>query len=131
MICYDRMIKRLSNIRILTNANIPANPAAYLPMAPLPEVSKTNTIFEINSAKLYFPIVTLAINDNIKFLENIKQGFKKEIPGNKCISEIKAKKPNLDYMIDKTFRNISRLFFHLKITIIIQKKIILSIAYSS
>ena len=78
---------------ILNNANIPANPAAYLPMAPLPEVSKTNTIFEINSAKLYFPpVVTLAINDNIKFLENIKQGFKKTISGNKYISETKAKK---------------------------------------
>ena len=63
-------------------------------MAPLPEVSKTNTIFEINSAKRYFPrVVTLAINDNIKFLENIKQGFKKKaISGNKYISETKAKK---------------------------------------
>ena len=86
-------------------------------MAPLPEVSKTNTIFEINSAKLYFPpVVTLAINDNIKFLENIKL-------------KQKPKKPNLNYMIDPTFRNISRLFFHSKITIMILKKILLSIAY--
>ena len=101
-------------------------------MAPLPEVSKTNTIFEINSAKRYFPrVVTLAINDNIKFLENIKQGFKKKtISGNKYIYlKQKPKKPNLNYMIDPTFRNISRLFFHSKITIMILKKILLSIAY--
>ena len=27
--------------------------------------------------KLYIPVVTLPINDNIKFLENIKQRFKR------------------------------------------------------
>ena len=36
----------------------------------------TGAAFQINNAKLYVPVVTLAINDNIKFLENIKQGFK-------------------------------------------------------
>ena len=35
--------------------------------------------FTITSAKLYSPVVTLSINDNIKFLENIKQGFKRKI----------------------------------------------------
>ena len=100
-------------------------------MAPLPEVSKTNTIFEINSAKRYFPrVVTLAINDNIKFLENIKQGFKKkQFLGTNIYLKQKPKKPNLNYMIDPTFRNISRLFFHSKITIMILKKILLSFAY--
>ena len=29
------------------------------------------------STKPYFPVVTLCINYNSKFLENIKQGFKK------------------------------------------------------
>ena len=29
--------------------------------------------------KLYIPVVTLPINDSIKFLENIKQGFKRTI----------------------------------------------------
>ena len=29
------------------------------------------------------PVVTLPINDNIKFLENIKQGFKRTISWNK------------------------------------------------
>ena len=33
-------------------------------------------IVGITSAKLYIPVVTLSINDNIKFLENITRGFK-------------------------------------------------------
>ena len=39
----------------------------------------TEATFQINNAKLYVPVVTLLINDNIKFLENIKQGFKRTI----------------------------------------------------
>ena len=39
----------------------------------------TGATFQINNAKLYVPVVTLSINDNIKFLENIKQGFKRTI----------------------------------------------------
>ena len=31
----------------------------------------------ITSTKLYVPVVTLSINDNIKFLKNIKQELKK------------------------------------------------------
>ena len=46
--------------------------------------------FIITSAKLYVPVFTLSINDNIKFLENIKQGFKRTISWNKYRSEIKA-----------------------------------------
>ena len=38
--------------------------------------------------KLYFLVATLSINDDIKFLENIKQGFKKTISWNKFRSEI-------------------------------------------
>ena len=52
------------------------------------------------------------MNDNIKFLENIKQGFKRTISWNKCRSEIttQPKNNNLDNLIDPTFRNINRLF---------------------
>ena len=54
----------------------------------------------------------MSINDNIKFLENIKQGFKRTIYWNKYRSEIttQPKNNNLDYLIDPTFRNINRLF---------------------
>ena len=53
----------------------------------------------------------MSINDNNKFLENIKQGFKRTISLNKYRSEIttQPKNNNLDYMIDPAFRNINRL----------------------
>ena len=40
---------------------------------------KTEATFKIKSSKLYIPVVTLSINDNIKFLEHLKQGFKRTI----------------------------------------------------
>ena len=68
--------------------------------------------FVITSTKLYVPVATLSSNDNIKFLENIKQGFKGTISWNKRKSEITTQTKNntLDYLIDPTFRNINRLF---------------------
>ena len=67
--------------------------------------------FIITSTKLYLLVVRLPVNDNIKFLEHLKQGFKKTISWNKCRSEIATQtKNNLDYLIDPTFRKISRLF---------------------
>ena len=65
--------------------------------------------FMITSTKLYVPVITFSFNDNIKFLENIKQGLKRKISWNKYRSDITthAKKNNLDYLIDQTFRNIS------------------------
>ena len=65
----------------------------------------TAAIFQMNNAKLYAPVVTLSINYNIKFVENIKQGFK-TISWNKNRSEITQTKNNLDYLIDPIFRNI-------------------------
>ena len=73
----------------------------------------TSATFQINNAKVYVPAVTLSINDNIKVLENIKQGFKRIISWNKYRSEIttQTKNTNLDYLIDPTrTRNINRLF---------------------
>ena len=65
----------------------------------------------ITSTKLDVPIVSLSIND-IKFLKNIKQGFKRTISWNKYRSEIttQTKNNNFDYLIDPTFTNINRLF---------------------
>ena len=50
----------------------------------------TSTNFSINNTKLCVPVVTLSINDNIKFLENIKQGFTQKLSWNKYIFEIKT-----------------------------------------
>ena len=72
----------------------------------------TGVTFQINNAKLYVPVVTLSINDNMKFLENMKQGFERTINWNKYRSEItiqQKKNNSLDYLIDPTFKNINRL----------------------
>ena len=52
----------------------------------------TGVNFMIAITKIYVPVVTLSINDNIKFLENIKQGFKRTISWNKYRSDITQKK---------------------------------------
>ena len=66
----------------------------------------------VTSTKLYVPVVMLSIHDNMKFLENIKQGFKITISWNKYTSEIalQTKINDLHYLIDPTFSNINRLF---------------------
>ena len=72
----------------------------------------TGTTFKTNSIKLYIPVFTLSINNNIKFLENIKQRFKRTICWSKYRSEItiQPKNNNLDYMIDPIFRSVNSLF---------------------
>ena len=84
-----------------------ANPVVYELVT-----ATTGAIFQINNARLYVPVFTLSVNDNINFFGNIKQGFKRKISWNKYRSEIttQSKDSNLDYLIDLTFRNINRLF---------------------
>ena len=74
--------------------------------------SKPSIDFKIISTKLYVPVVTLSIDDIIKFLEKLKQGFRRTIWCHKYRSEItvQTKNNNLNYMIDPTFRNINRFF---------------------
>ena len=88
------------------------NPNANPPIPPVAATQTTSAKFQINKAKLYVPVVTLSINVNIIFLENIKQEFKRTISWNKYKSEIttQTKSNNLDYLIDSTFRNIIILF---------------------
>ena len=54
-----------------TNANPPIQARA---------ATQTNgSIIHISNSTLYVPAITLFINDHIKFLEKIKQGFKRKI----------------------------------------------------
>ena len=78
----------------------------------MPEIQRTAAAFQINNVKIYASVVTLPINNNITFLENIKQVFKRAISWNKYRFEIttQPKNNNLDYLIDPMFRNINRLF---------------------
>ena len=39
----------------------------------------TGVNFVVTCTKLYVQVVTFSVNDNINFLENIKQGFKRTI----------------------------------------------------
>ena len=99
----------ISEISIITR--VPPNPDPNPAVQEEPVIQTTNATIKINNAKIYVPVVTLSINNNIKVLENIKQGFKRAISWNKYRSEIttQSKNNNLDYLIDPTFRNINRL----------------------
>ena len=109
--------------------NLNANPSVQAREA----IPTTGATFRINNAKLYVPVVTLSINDKIKFLENIKQGFKRTISWNKYRSEraTQPKNNNLDYLIDPTFRNINRLlYFHsIMVMMILQGILLINIIY--
>ena len=55
-------------------------------------IQTTSATFQINNTKFYVLFVTFSINDNIKFLENVKQGFKSTISWYKYRSEITTQK---------------------------------------
>ena len=52
--------------------------------------------------------VKITNNNNIKFLENISQGFKTTIATTQVA--VQPKNDKLDYLTDLTFRNVNRLF---------------------
>ena len=54
----------------------------------------TGIDFKITSTKFYVTVFTLLINDNITFLENLKQGFKRTVSWNKYRSEITTQPQN-------------------------------------
>ena len=113
---------------ILIIPRIPENPDANPPVPTVAAMQTTGATFQINNAKLYVPVVTLYINHNIKFLENIKQEFKRTISWNKYISEIttQTKNNNLAYPIDQHLgKSINCLLFHSKMIIMIQREILL------
>ena len=72
----------------------------------------TVALFQINNVKLYVLVVTLSIKENIKDLENLKQGFRWTISWNKYNSETRTEPEsnNLDCTTDPTFKNINILF---------------------
>ena len=92
--------------------DVPTNPDANSPVPAREATLTTGTTFQINEAKLDVPLITLSINTNIKFLEHLKQGFRRTISWNKYRSEIimEPKNNNLHCAIHPRFRNINRLF---------------------
>ena len=68
--------------------------------------------FAITDTKLYVPVVTLSIQENTKFLQQLKSGFKRVINWNKYLSkpELLAQNPNLNHLIEPSFQGVNRLF---------------------
>ena len=68
--------------------------------------------FAITDAKLYVPVVILSTQENTKFLQQLKSGFKRVINWNKYLSkpELLARNPNLNHLVEPCFQGVNRLF---------------------
>ena len=75
-------------------------------------IPNQNATFAITDTKLYVPVVTLSTQENTKFLQQLKSGFKKVINWNKYLSkpELLAQNPNLNHLIEPSFQGVNRLF---------------------
>ena len=68
--------------------------------------------FGITDTKLYVPVVTLSTQENTKFFQQLKSGFKRVINWNKYISkpELLAQNPNLNHLVEPSFQGVNRRF---------------------
>ena len=68
--------------------------------------------FAITDTKLYVPVVTLSTQENTKFLQQLKSGFKRIINWNKYLSkpELLAQNLNLNYLVEPSFQGVNKLF---------------------
>ena len=75
-------------------------------------VQNQNATFEITDTKLYVPVVTLSTQENPKFLQQLKSGFKRVINWNKYLSkpELLAQNLNLNHLVEPSFQGVNRLF---------------------
>ena len=71
-----------------------------------------NATFSITDTKLYVPVVTLSTQENTKFFQQLKSGFKRVINWNKYLSkpELLAQNPNLNHLVEPSFQGVNRLF---------------------
>ena len=71
-----------------------------------------NAKFAITDTKLYAPVVTLSTQENTKFFQQLKSGFKRVINWNKYLSkpELLAQNPNLNYLVEPSFQGVNRFF---------------------
>ena len=68
--------------------------------------------FVITDTKPYVPVVTLSTQENTKFLQQLKSGFKRVINWSKYLSkpELLAQNQNLNHLIEPSFQGANRLF---------------------
>ena len=76
------------------------------------KIDGQNATFAITDTKPYVPVVTLSTQENIKFLQQLKPGFKRVINWNKYLSkpELLAQNPNLNHLVEPSFQGVNRLF---------------------
>ena len=87
--CEVNLILTWSSTCVLIATNIPNQDAT----------------FSITDTKLYVPVVTLSTQENTKFLQQLKSGFKRVINWNKYLSkpELLAQNPNLNHLVEPSF----------------------------
>ena len=75
-------------------------------------VQNQNATFAITDTKLYVPVVTLSTQENTKFFQQLKSGFKRVINWNKYLSksELLAQNPNRNHLVEPSFQGVNRLF---------------------
>ena len=69
-------------------------------------------VFAITDTKPYVPVVTLSTQENTKFFQQLKSGFKRVINWNKYLSkpELLAQNPNLNHLVEPSFQGVNKLF---------------------
>ena len=69
-----------------------------------------NATSSITDTKLYVPVVTVSTQDNAKFLQQLKSGFKRVINWNKYLLKPKllAQNPNLNHFVEPSFQGVNR-----------------------
>ena len=75
-------------------------------------IPNQNATFAITDTKLYVPVVTLSTQENTKFFQQLKSGFKRVINWNIYLSkpELLAQNPNLNHLVEPSFQGVNRLF---------------------
>ena len=94
--CEFNLILTWSSTCVLIATGVPNQPA----------------IFTITNTKLYVPVVTLSTQENTKFLQQLKSGFKRVINWNKYLSkpELLAQNQNLNHLVEPSFQGANTLF---------------------
>ena len=94
--CEVNLILTWSSTCVLISTNIP----------------NQNATFSITDTKLYVPVVTLSTQENTRFLQQLKSGFKRVINWNKYLSkpELLAQNPNLNHLVQLSFQGVNKLF---------------------
>ena len=71
------------------------------------------TTFQIKSAKMYVPIVTLLTEGNVNLTKQLNEGFKRSVYWNEYTSKIETKQANNDnvtrFHLDASFQGVNRL----------------------